>query len=365
MVATSSAGSTSSPVQSGGGGGATVPFILASNIYVEKFSTVAVALGTAQSPQTINIIPNGYMSGVRLELRSAGATAGTVTADSPWNVYPNIELDNIDGANIIYPMAGWSHYAANWFFKPWLGDPAKRFDYAQAINPSCSISVQPEIRSTAGVLANTDARSQYKIAYTLNTASAVVTGLSGTLTATTTLYLETWAQPDARDLHNNPQEAVPPGLNLQTLRRHQILTLNGAGSANTFQLANTGNELRGILMIVRDSSNVRQDYLSDPIRFRLDTRAMGTFSPNEVFNLMNDEYDQLQNGTSARPTGVYFWKRFRDPGDITGQGWLTTTNATYAIFESATAAAGGTGTVEIVTDEAIPVGPVPAELDSI
>lgn len=364
MVAAAAAGSTSAPVQSGGGG-ATVPFLLASNLYVEKFSSIAAALSTSQQPQTINVIPNGYMSGVRMELRSSGATAGTVTADSPWNVYPNIELDNIDGANIIYPMAGYSHYAANWMFRPWEGDPARRTDYAQAINPSCSLSIRPEIRSTAGVLANTDARSQYKIAYTLNTASSVVTGLSGTLTTTTTLYLETWAQPDARDLHNNPQEAVPPGLNLQTLRRHQILTLNGAGSANTFQLANTGNELRGVLLLVRDSSNVRQDFLSDPIRWRLDTRAMGTFSPNEVFNLMNDQYDQLQNGTSARPTGLYMFPRFRDPGDLTGQGWLTTTNATYCIFETATAAAGGVGTVEIITDEAIPVGPVPAELDSI
>lgn len=364
MVAAGTAGSPSAPI-SGGGGGATVPFILASNIYVEKFNSVSVPLGTAQQPQTINIIPNGYLSGIRMELRSSGATAGTVTADSPWNVYSNIELDNIDGANIIYPMGGWSHYAANWFFKPWLGDPARRFDYAQSINPSCSLLIQPEIKATAGVLANTDARSQYKIAYTLNTAVGVVTGLSGTIQATTTLYLETWAQPDARDLHNNPQEPVPPGLNLQTLRRHQILTLNGAGSANTFQLANTGNELRGILLVVRDSSNNRQDWLTDPIRWRLDTRAMGTFSPNELFNQMNDFYDQLQNGTSQRPTGVYMWARFRDPGDMQGQGWLTTTNATYAILESATSASGTLGTVEIITDEAIPVGPVPAELDSI
>lgn len=357
-------GSAAAPVNAGGGG-ATVPFILASNIYVEKFNTQVAALSASQQPQTINVIPNGYLSSVRMELRSSGATGGTLNPDGAWNVYPNIELDNIDGANILYPMGGWAHYAANWMFKSWLGDPAKRFDYSASINPSCSIAVMPEIRATAGVLANTDARSQYKIQYTLNTAAQVVTGLTGTLTTTTTLYLETWAQPDARDLHNNPQEPVPPGLNLQTLRRHQILTLNGAGSANTFQLANTGNELRGILIIVRDSSNVRQDWLTDPIRWRLDTRAMGTFSPSEVFNLMNDRLDQLQNGTSQRPTGLYFFQRYRKPGDMIGEGWLTTTNATYCIFESATAATGGLGTVEIITDEAIPVGPVPAELDSI
>ena len=50
-----------------------------------------------------------------------------------------------------------------------------------------------------------------------------------------------------------------------------------------------------------------------------------------------------------------------------GQSWLATTNATYLIWESATAAAGTNlpGTVEVITDEVVPVGPVPMELESI
>src|SRR4051812_23938114 len=121
MVAASTAGASAAPVQSGGGGGATVPFVLASNLYVEKFNTDTTALTAGQQPRTINVIPNGYMSGIRIEVRSAGATGGTVTQDAPWNLFPNIELDNIDGANIIYPMGGYAHYAANWFYKPWMG----------------------------------------------------------------------------------------------------------------------------------------------------------------------------------------------------------------------------------------------------
>jgi hypothetical protein len=346
-------------------GGATVPFVIASNIYVEKFDTTTTALGANAVPITRNVIPNGYMSAVRMELRSSGATAGTLAADGPWTVYASAELDNIDGANIIYPMGGYSHYVSNWFYKQWYGDPARRWDYAASVNPAGSLSLQPEILSTAGVLANTDARSQYKVAYTLSPAATVVAGLAGTLSVTVALYLETWAQPDAKDLHGNPQEMVPPGLNLQTLRRHQIANLNGAGAANTLQMANTGNELRGILMVVRDSNNARQDYLSDPIRVRLDTRAMGVFSPNETFNLMADRNLNLTVGASARPTGVYFWQRHRRDG--LGESWLPTTNATYLIFETATlaTAANVPGTVEIITDEAIPVGPVPVELDSI
>jgi len=351
-----------------GDGGAVVPFLAASNIYVEKFQTQSSALSASTQPFTYNVIPNGYASAVRMELRSTGGVGGTAAADNPWNVYQSVELDNIDGANIIYPMGGYSHYVANWFYKPWLGDPARRYDYAAGANPSGTLMIQPEIRGSAGCLANTDARSQYKLAYTLNTAALTAgTAFTTPPTCTTTLYLETWAQPDKQDLHGNSQEAVPPGLNIQTLRRHQVGTLNSGGTANTLQLANTGNELRGILFVVRDSNGVRQDYLSDPIRWRLDTRAMGTFSPNELFNLMNDNTDQLQNGTSVRPTGVYFFQRFRDTGDFQGQAWLTTTNATYVIFETSTlsTATNMPGTWEAITDEVIPVGPVPAELDSI
>lgn len=352
---------------SGGGGGAMVPFLAASNVYVEKFQTQSSQLTTSTQPFTYNVIPNGYASGVRVELRSSGGAGGSVNADNPWDVYQSIELDNIDGANILYPMAGYSHYIANALYKPWLGDPARRYDYAASQNPSGTLLIQPEIRGTAGVLANTDARSQYKIAYTLNTLASIGTSITTGPTCTTTLYLETWAQPDKTDLHGNTQEAVPPGLNIQTLRRHQVGVINSAGTANTIQLANTGNELRGVLFVIRDSNGARQDYLSDPIRWRLDTRAMGVFSPNEVFNLMNDNYDFYANGTSVRPAGVYMFQRFRDPGDFQGQAWLTTTNATYLIFETTTAAGGVNlpDTFEIITDEVIPVGPVPAELDSI
>lgn len=366
MVAAGAVGAAGGPAPSGGSA-ALVPFVMASNIYAEKFDTRAALLTAATQPVTVNVIPNGFLSCVRMQMRSAGGVAGIATADSPWNVYQSAELDNIDGANILYPMGGWSHYIANWMYRPWLGDPARRFDFAAAANPSGSLSLMPEIRATAGVLANTDARSQYKVAYTLNTAATVGTGYTTAPTVTTTLYLETWAQPDKTDLHGNAQEPTPPGLNLQTLRRHQVGVLNAAGAANTMQLANTGNELRGILFVVRDSNGARQDYLSDPIRWRLDTRAMGVFDPQEVFNLMNDFYDSFKHGISNRPTGVYMFPRFRNPGDMTGSSWLPTTNATYVIYESTTAAGAVNlpGTWEVITDEVIPVGPVPAELDSI
>lgn len=368
MVAAAVAGQTSptgsAPAQ---GTGTTVPFFYGTNQYVEKFVSNTTTLTTTTVEVQNNINPGGFLRGVRLEVRSTtGALGGgALNADAPGAVIQSASLENIDGSPIIYPMSGWTHLNAQPFFRPWWGDPTRRFDYAMSVNPSFSLFLQPELRQTAGVLANTDARALYRVRWTYATLATLVTGGSPTAPAVTvTAYMESWAQPDANDLRGNPIEELPPGLNLATLRRQQIINLAAAGADNTLQMSNMGNELRGIMMITRNSSGVRADLLSDPIRWRIDNRSLGVFTQQEVFNRMSDFYEQLQNG-SVRPTGVYVFPRFYDPGRMVGESWLATTNATYVIFESATAAGGSGGTIQVVTDEVVPVGPVPMELESI
>lgn len=370
MVAAAVAGTGSYPVQantSGGGSGNIVPFFYGSNWYVEKFATDTQQLDTASHEFVHNINPGGFLRGVRVEVSATGGVGGSASADNPWNTFQSLSLENIDGAPIMYPMGGYAYFLSQFYFRPWLGNPSSRFDYAAGANPSFSLFLQPELRHAAGVLANTDARALYRIRATVNTWAQVITSGTTAPTLTINYYLETWAQPDAKDLHNNPIDPLPPGLNLATLRRHQIVTLNSAASANTIQLSNTGNEMRGVLMVVRDSNNARQDYLTDPIRWRLDNRQLGSYSPREVFNQNADFYDNIGNGTFQRPTGVYNWARFYQPGAMKGQGWLPTTNATFMIFESSTLSTGTNlpGTIEIITDEVVPVGPVPMELESI
>src|SRR5262245_13777125 len=368
MVAAAVAGSTSptgsAPAQ---GTGSVVPFFYGTNQYVEKFATNTTTLGATASEQQFNINPGGFLRGVRLEVRSASGVlgGGTLSGDAPAVALASVALENIDGSPIQYPMNGYAHLTSQWFFRPWHGDPARRVDYSATINPSFSLFVQPELRQTAVVLANTDARALYRIRWTYATLASLVTGGTPTAPAVTvTAYMESWAQPDAADLRGNPIEEIPPGLNLATLRRQQIINLAAAGADNTFQLSNMGNELRGILMILRNSSGVRTDLLSDPVRWRIDNRSLGVFSSQEIFNRMSDFYESLTNG-STRPTGVYVFPRFYDPGRMVGESWLATTNATYLIFESATAAGGSGGTIQIITDEVVPVGPVPMELESI
>lgn len=349
-------------------GGMVVPFFYGTNQYVEKFASVSSTLTTTQSESVFNVNPGGFMRGVRLEVRAGGGVLGTgaTAADGPWTVMPSATLENIDGSPLQYPMSAYAYMTKQWFGRPWHGDPSRRFDFSNTVNPSFSLFLQPEIRHTAGVLANTDARALYRVRFTLATLAQFLgtVGTATTPTVTVTCYLESWAQPDDHDLRGNQIEALPPGLNIATLTRHQVINLSAVGADNTWQISNMGNEIRLFIWIMRNSSGVRTDLASNPVRWRIDNRSLGVFGTEEIFNRMSDFFESLQNG-SARPTGVYVWPRFFDPGRMVGEAWLSTNNATYTIWETATAAGGAGGTIEIITDEVVPVGPVPMELESI
>ena len=345
-----------------------MPFFYGTNQYVEKFASVAQLLGAAQVESVQNISPGGFLRGVRLEVRSAGGVigSGALAADGPWTALASASLENIDGSPILYPMAVYTHMIRQWFGRPWWGDPSRRFDFSNTINPSFSLFMQPEIRHTAGALANTDARAQYRIRFTFATLAQFLAtvGTATAPTVTVTCYLESWAQPDSEDLNGNTIEETPPGLNVATIARRQNINLAAVGADNSFQISNMGNEIRCLSWIMRNSAGARTDLASNPIRWRLDNRSLGVFSPDEVFNRMADQYEALQNG-STRPTGVYVFSRWFDPGRMCGEAWLSTNNATYLLWETATAAGGAGGTIEIVTDEVVPVGAVPMELEAI
>jgi hypothetical protein len=181
-----------------------------------------------------------------------------------------------------------------------------------------------------------------------------------------TPFMDAWAQPDAKDLQGTPNQPLPPGLNVQNLRRHDLpVQLNSAGSDNVvITRAITGNELRGVIMVLRDSNGARQDYASDPIRWTVDNRNMGTLAPDELFNWMSNFYGPTYGG---RNTGAYVFSRFFDPGNLKGQGWLPTTNATKLQWEFTTlsTASNMPGTIELISDEMTPIGEIPPELDMI
>jgi hypothetical protein len=410
-VANSAAAAAPMQGSSGGGAGAQNPFQIATNLYAEKNlqgSLSGFVPGASASQQGGSINAGQYLRGIRLQLRTTAAGTSTVTPttfDMPWSAFAFADLVNVDGSEILYNMGGYAHSRAQKYFRPWLVDPDVAYDTTVQINTAAisgvsgTLFLQPEVRFTAGVLANTDTRSQYRFDYTMAAAAAY----TGTLVTAPTLslipYMDAWAQPDGNDLQGTPNQPVPPGVNLQNKRRHQIFTLNGNGSDNTLLSTLTGNALRCMLLITRNSSGVRVDGFSDPFYYQLDNRSLGRLNPDMIRQWAGDFYSYLNRGgalanvsagagnvssTAAyTPTGtvdpigtaslyagaggfdvgVYVFPRWIEPGVLEGQGWLYTANSTKLYFESSTA--NSAATAELVSDELYPVGAVDPSLIDI
>ena len=346
------------------------PFQVATNLYAEKNRQPAFSglIAPGQQPFGFAVNAGNFMRSVRMLIRTTtpGVAGTALGADGVFNILTNLSMSNVDGSEILYAMNGWTHSQASKYFRPWDNDPFTAYDYSTAVNsPAGTLVLKPEIRWTAGCLANTDSRSQYNVQGYINTLAAVGAGYTTAPTISVTPYLDAYAQPDPTDLQGVPNQVIPPGVNLQYKRRHQLNTgLSGAGGNNIIPMAMTGNALRGVFLVFRDSTGARQDGLSDPVSWRIDNRNLGKFSPDIIFQWMQDHYSDWAQ--SPRATGVYVFPRFLLPGQLTGTGWLYTSNATQMIWEFATAAGiVGSPSVETVTDEVYPVGPVDPTLVDI
>ena len=405
MAQAAAGGAPSGAGSAGGGSGVGQnPFQIATNLYAEKNLQglqTAVAATVSQQQFGGSINAGQFLRGLRLMVRNSNlpATLSVVNsraiafADGAFDVIPSADLVNVDGSEILYNMPAYSHYLMQKYAKPWLKDAVQRYDYqplAAANGGAFTLFLQPEIRWTAGVLANTDTRSQYRFDYTL---AACTAGTQPQYNITP--YMDAWAQPDANDLQGTPNQPVPPGVNLQVKRRHQLFTLN-AGADNTILSTLTGNAIRCAVIVSRSAANAnaRVDGFSDPLYWYLDNRSLGRLNPDIIRQWAEDQYATYSLAGSSSPAnttnyytvannatdglpvntgnyagapsadfGVAVFPRFILPGELYGQGWLYTANSTKLAWE--TVAANSANSYELIVDEVYPVGNVDPSLVDI
>ena len=380
------------------------PFQIATNLYAEKnlqglLSSVAATGSAQQFGGQVNA--GQFLRGVHLMVRCSVAPVALLTvggqaiatADGAMALIQNADLINVDGSEILYNMPASSHHWAQKYAKPWLKDRTLGYDYqplASANGGAFTLFLQPEIRWTAGVLANTDTRSQYRFDYTL----AAQTATTSVGSYNVTPYMDAWAQPDANDLQGTPNQPVPPGVNLQVKRRHQIFTLN-SNSDNTILSTLTGNAIRSALIVTRNVGGARVDGFTDPIYWYLDNRSLGRLNPDIIRQWAEDQYNTYEPygtgqqaaaagnfyatapvvvdpigansgayaGAPSHDFGIMALPRFINAGDLYGQGWLYTANSTKLAWEWTSA--NSAVTAELIVDEVYPVGNVDPTLVDI
>jgi hypothetical protein len=355
-------------------GAAVVPFIVGSNLYREApFATITQLMDANSHENVVNITPGGFLRGVVLQVTSAGGVIGTgvLAADAPWSIFSALALEDISGGPVLYPMTGFAAMVKQKYFQPWEGDPAKRPGFSNTINPVFTLRLSVELRDTLCVLANTDARAQYRLRFTIaafNPGLVSTTGSATAPTLTINCYFSAWAQPDAHDLLGNGIQQIPDGLSASRFVMHELPVLNGG--ANVIRHTLMGNEVRAIGWIVRNSLGARID-LTDanagPLDFRLDNRRLWKMRPSQIIEEMNWFYEQVANGTQTRDTGVYVIPRFRDVGTLKGEYWLQTVEQSLLQVELNGTDLGGNapGTLEIIYDELAVAGALPANLEGV
>lgn len=346
------------------------PFWAASNWYAEpnndEVANGSYQLTTSAKPFSISLNSNGYTKDARIAVRSSGGVGGTPAADSPQNLFKNITFKTPTGSEFFQDSTGWDQRMFQAYGRPWEGNPDLWYDYAKNINPSFTMKLAPELRYTAGALPNMDDRRLYKVDGYIAPQGDITTGTVSTApTITFATTITTWAQPDDQNLLDQQNQTIPPGIRLQTFRRKATLTLNGASSSNTLDARSlTGNLQRLIMLQVRDSTGARQDYLNDPIVFKIDNRTIANYTQANLFGQMQDFY-----GTTVlpRPTGLYIFPRYFNPGSLVGQGWLPTNGSTKEIWTSSTVstATNVPGTVDVLIEDVIPLAGLPLNLTNI
>ena len=351
-----------------------IPFTVGSNLYREApFVTVSQLLDGNPHETVANITPGGFLRGIILQVTSAGGVIGTgvLAVDAPWTVLSSVSIEDISGGPVLYPMTAFAAMVVQKYLRPWDGDPAKRPGFSNSINPAFTLRLMVEIRETLGVLANTDARAQYRLRFNiapLNPGLLSTTGSATAPTVTVKASFQTWAQPDLQDLLGNPIQPIPDGLNVSRFVMHELPAVNGG--SNVIRHTLMGNEVRGVAWIVRNSLGARVD-LSDancgPIDFRLDNRRLWKMNPTQIVEEMNWFYEQVANATWTRDVGVYVIPRFRDVGRVIGEYWLQTVEQTLLQmeFNGSDLGANVPGTLEIVYDELAVAGAIPAALEGL
>lgn len=375
-------GGVSAPAANQAPSSGEIPFIVGSNEYREApFSTTTYQMGAASQEFINNVTPGGFLRGVTMQVTSTGGVigSGVLANDIPYSILQSASLEDISGGPILYPMGGYQYALCQKYLRPWDGDPAKRGTFSATINPAFTLRFFAEVKDTLAVLANTDARAQYRFRYTV--AAANQAGPYGlTTTAATTnptltikLYIESWAQPDLQDLLGNPIQQLPDGLSASRFLMHEQPSITSANNVTRETL--TGNELRGILLVVRngDANHTRVD-LTDanagPIDFRLDSRRLWKMTPSQIIEEMNAFYFNLGNGTWTRETGVFVIPRFSgapsagDPTAGQGEYWLQTVEQTLLQLEYGGAdITTSPGTLEIIYDALAIAGELSPDLE--
>ncbi len=357
-----------------------IPFIRGAVEHAEPFFDSTFTLSASQQNLgPVDVATYGFLRAilVQVDIVSTGnAATVTLTEDAPWDAFAELAVQDVNGAPIFGPHAGYECYLHHKYggyrnqFDPKLA-PSTVFSAlttgAGATAGSGKfmfrINLERGARDGLGALANMNASAAYKVRGTINNLLGIFGVVpNGTVTMRVRLTAECYSQPLPENAANMRQATVPPA-NGTTGFSSRTLPPTVVG-ANVLKHTRVGNFIRNLIYVNRRAgtsrANGESDLASISLQWSVDSRLLTNYTAEQIRLRMAEEYEFVtatfesaggpDNGVFCLPFCVEFdGKAGYEMRDM----WLPTTQATRLELQLSLANA---GTLVIMTDDVSPAG---------
>jgi hypothetical protein len=263
---------------------ARLPFLTAAHQHTEfaQFDTTVTPTASTQQLGPFDIPAGGYFRNLWIQVDASGGTIGSAALTAilaPWNVFQQVTLFDVNGAQIYgpFPNGGYTAYLTNLFGGyDFVSDPAVDPDYAaSAITINFLLKIPLEYhKSGRGALPNQDSSAKYKLSLTLNNIAAIWS-VAPTLAPNLRIrgYLDAWTMPGPTDMAGNAQAQIPPGYG--TTQFWSSYTTPLVVGQNIIPVRRVGNRIRGLYFaFYKAGVPATAAQMPDPIELDWDQRAL-------------------------------------------------------------------------------------------
>src|SRR5882757_3685993 len=203
----------------------------------------------------------GWLRGLWLEVTLTGLTAGTIAADAPFNIFSNIELDDVNNEAIFGPFDGYTAFLTNLYGGYYFADnPATSpiFSLSGTVstnNATFMLYIPLEIvnREPIGPVASVNNTASLTLRFTINSTANVFSTPTGTLLVRVRGSQDFYWEPRKADAMGNPISGQPPASGTTQYWTQGSVAVAGAGTINQPLVTALGYPFREYLFMLRDA----------------------------------------------------------------------------------------------------------------
>lgn len=328
--------------------------------------TVTATAAGAFTPWTLQA--TGWLRGLALLCQGTGLTAGTVAADAPFNIFANVELDDVNNEAIFGPFDGYTAFLTNKYggYAFW-DDPATQPIFTVSGTVSANnftfvlyIPLEIVMRDPLGPVASVNNTASLTLKLTNNPTATVFSTPTGTLSVRVRGTQLFYWEPKKTDKQGRPISPEPPGSGTTQYWTQGSLAIAGASTINSQLITGLGYPFRQYAFMLRDNTGSRangETNWPDPlIGLKFEANMLLSQYPkllwqqiiSKMYGYTNPAADTRAAGSiPGKENGVYMlnWNKefaFMKPGSETRRNYLITSPGSNFIYNGAI---GGAGTL--------------------